>query len=82
MGKNIKIKRKLVLGNGKVVDGILIGEKGGDVDAIFWKKRGKWVSTDKAEGRGKGVYPIKTLTPSPFVDIDVAKKKTKERGKK
>ena len=72
MGRNIIIKRKLRLADGRIVDGELAGVKGGDVEAIWIRYYGKWVHPSKLKGRK---YPIKTLTETPFLDIDVYKKK-------
>ena len=72
MSKYITIRRKLRLADGRVVDGKLYGDKGGDVWDIKIKYHGKWVHPSKLKGRK---YPIKTLTKTPFLDIDVYKKK-------
>jgi len=63
---NYEFLTKLKLGNGKVVSGKLVGQKGGDVFAIYVKVNNKWVNADNL---GKSVFPISAIGKTPFIDM-------------
>lgn len=66
------IKRKLKLGTGKIVDGKICGVKGGDVGIIYIKHKGQWINQNRyAKMFGKKIYPIRSLTKTPFIDMRV-----------
>jgi len=70
------IYRKVRLADGRIKHAKIIGKVGGDVWDINVKHRGHYVSPRKLKGRK---YPIKTLTKTPFIDIDIYKKRKKKR---
>lgn len=73
----IQVRRKLKLANGRVVEGKLFGDKGGDVWEILVKYRGKYITAHALAKiiSKKKVFPVKSISETPFIDIDVVKKK-------
>ena len=65
----ITIKKKLKLADGRIVDGKLKGQRGGDVFEIKVKQGSKYVAPNQLGGN---VYPIESVGKTPFIDIDEA----------
>ena len=64
--KLITVDRKLRLGDGRIVDGKLKGQNGGDVFEIKVKVGNKYVNPRMLKGK---VFPISSVGKTPFIDI-------------
>jgi len=71
----IKIKRTIIAKNGKRYQAILEGQKGGDLFGGKIKYNGKF----RPFAEVKHLFPIKSLTETPFIDMPYVGEDSKPR---